>query len=182
MVSPVDGPGSPPGSYLPVPTGGRSVVPYTRTQIDDPPTSSGGAGDRRRPAAPDAAVATPLGPDRAEPRPLRSNPFADRGELFGRPFLGGAAGLCVCCPGPGSGAGSGGWDREQRGCRTARCCRGRSPLPECAGRGRACHRPPPQPAGYRHRGVGGGRREASGLSYFCRMLVISRSWVRARSR
>lgn len=85
MVSPVDGPGVPPGSYLPVPTGGRSVVPFTRTQADDQPTASGGTGDRRRPATPDAAVATPLGPDRAEPR---ANPFADRREVFGRPFLG----------------------------------------------------------------------------------------------
>lgn len=88
MVSPVDGPGPPPGSYLPVPTGGRSVVPYTRTQSDDPQPVSGGAGDRRRSAAPDAAVATPLGPERADPRQSRTNPFADRGEPFGRPFLG----------------------------------------------------------------------------------------------
>lgn len=114
MVSPVDGPGPPPGSYLPVPTGGRSVVPYTRTQSDDPQPVSGGAGDRRGAAAPDAAVATPLGPDRSEPRPPRTNPFADRGELFGRPFLGARPASAFVAqalgqvPGQGDGGGNGG--------------------------------------------------------------------------
>lgn len=82
MVSPVDGPGFPPGSYLPVPTGGRAVVRYTRANTDE--LQSAGRGGAERPVA--DAVAVPVGG--AEGRPAaRENPFLDRGEAFRRPLF-----------------------------------------------------------------------------------------------
>lgn len=94
MVSPVDGPGPPPGSYLPVPTGGSAVVPYLRPQSEASPGPRDGIFGRqtgsaeRRSTVQDAVVATPLGADRSGAREIRSNPFLERGETFRRPLLG----------------------------------------------------------------------------------------------
>lgn len=98
MVSPVDGPGASPVSYLPVPTGGRAVVPYARGDGDGLAGQRGGSSESRRStlsdapvsdaAVSDAAVATPIGPDRPGARDVRTNPFLDRGDAFRRPFSG----------------------------------------------------------------------------------------------
>lgn len=93
MVSPVDGPGASPVSYLPVPTGGRAVVPYARSDGDGLTGQRGGSSESRRSTlsdAPvsDAAVATPIGPDRPGARDVRTNPFLDRGDAFRRPLSG----------------------------------------------------------------------------------------------
>lgn len=93
MVSPVDGPGASPVSYLPVPTGGRAVVPYARGDGDGLAGQRGGSPENRRSAVSnaaiaDAAVATPIGPDRPGARDVRTNPFLDRGDAFRRPLSG----------------------------------------------------------------------------------------------
>lgn len=93
MVSPVDGPGASPVSYLPVPTGGRAVVPYARGDGDGLSGQRGGSPENRRSALSnaaiaDAAVATPIGPDRPGARDVRTNPFLDRGDAFRRPLSG----------------------------------------------------------------------------------------------
>lgn len=93
MVSPVDGPGASPVSYLPVPTGGRAVVPYARGDGDGLAGQRDGSPENRRSAVSnaaiaDAAVATPIGPDRPGARDVRTNPFLDRGDAFRRPLSG----------------------------------------------------------------------------------------------
>ncbi len=85
MVSPVDGPGPPPGSYLPVPTGGRAVVPYTRADADESLGAGRGRPDRPERPVPDA-VAVPVGASAGRPA-TRENPFLDRGDVFRRPLL-----------------------------------------------------------------------------------------------
>jgi|GEM_PF-5999338 len=83
MVSPIDGPGPPPGTFLPVPTDARSVVPSTRSQTDDP--RSGGAGRRGQPI-PDA-VATPVGQESGRQTVGLGNPFLERPDAFRRPLF-----------------------------------------------------------------------------------------------
>ncbi|WPZ34974.1 hypothetical protein T8K17_02250 [Thalassobaculum sp. OXR-137] len=84
MVSPVDGPGPLPASYLPVPTGGRAVVPYVRAETDR--VQAGESGQRRPDRTGGDAVAVPV--TGSEPRPeSRGNPFLERGEAFRRPLL-----------------------------------------------------------------------------------------------
>jgi hypothetical protein len=83
MVSPVDGPGPPPGSYLPVPAGGRAVVPYTRADAEE--AQAAGRGGRPRADGADA-VAVPIPGGDARPEP-RGNPFLERGEAFRRPLF-----------------------------------------------------------------------------------------------
>lgn len=93
MVSPVDGPGPPPGSYLPVPTGGRAVVPYVRAGTEEVRADESG---RRRPdRSGGEAVAIPVtaGETRPEARAdTRGNPFLERGETFRRPLFASRAG------------------------------------------------------------------------------------------
>lgn len=85
MVSPVDGPGPPPGSYLPVPAGGRAVVPYTRADAEEAREAGRGRPDRSiRPAADAVAVPVDGSEGRQEPR---GNPFLERGEAFRRPLF-----------------------------------------------------------------------------------------------
>ena len=88
MVSPVDGPGPAPGSFLPVPTDGRSVVPDTRTQNDQDvragSTRSDDRGEDRRGRPVTEAVATPVGQTVSRGADSRGNPFLERGEASRR--------------------------------------------------------------------------------------------------
>lgn len=91
MVSPVDGPGPAPGNYLPVPTDGRSVALYTRTQNEkDARAGNTRPGDRsedRRGRPVTEAVATPVGQTVSRGTDSRGNPFLERGEAFRRPLF-----------------------------------------------------------------------------------------------
>lgn len=88
MVSPVDGPGPPPGVFLPVPTDNRAVVEARRT-LDDQQARAGARTDDRRARQTPEAVAVPIGQDLQRGDTSRSNPFLDRGEAFRRPLFSG---------------------------------------------------------------------------------------------
>jgi hypothetical protein len=83
MVSSVDGPGPPPGGFLPVPTDGRSAVAPGRT-LD---SGARGAEAGRARAAGSDAVATPIADTAERGVGGRANPFLDRSETFRRPLL-----------------------------------------------------------------------------------------------
>ena len=85
MVSPIDGPSPPPGSYLPVPVEGRAVVPYTRTDGDDAKVAGRRDQDRAARTGADAvAVPVDAGERRRDPR---DNPFLPEGEAVRRPLF-----------------------------------------------------------------------------------------------
>lgn len=86
MVSSVDGPGPPPGSFLPVPTTGRSVVPSARSFNDDDRTADARRSDAGRRSVVDA-VATPVGPEEGRQSGRRDNPFLERPDAFRRPLF-----------------------------------------------------------------------------------------------
>lgn len=79
MVSPVDGPGPASGTFLPVPSDPRSVVPHGLTQREE---EAGATSARRRTPSVSEAVATPIGPDAAPSDPFRDRPDAFRRSLF----------------------------------------------------------------------------------------------------